>query len=192
MMNLALQISNQGRFIEADELFARAGKLIDQLGDSLLQAQFDLYMATHEVNRARLEAAASRRSLAESEFADAVPQSFIDAAQGHVQNKTNSLGDSLLLGPRGEEAVRGLAESWSLKAKIEYLNGNYPQAKTQLAQVRDLLRVAGVNPPGVVPRVIRLAALSDARLGITTAPRTSSARRPICSMPTAPMTAPWR
>jgi CHAT domain-containing protein len=165
MMDLALQISNQGRYVEADELFARVGKLVSESQDPLMSARFSLYVAEHDTNRSRFDSAKAHNSAAERGFADLVPPSLIEFAQGATDSRATTIGDAVLLSPEGQTAVSGLAASWSLASLIAYQNGSYVQVKSDTRRVNALLRATGVNPPGVVPRVLRLAALSDAGQG---------------------------
>ncbi len=165
MMDLALQISNQGRYVEADELFARARRLANQSDDPLVRPRFALYIAEHETNRSRFENAKASNALAERGYTDLVPPSLLDAAQGQADSRISSVGDAVLLSPEGQTAVSGLAASWSLSSLIDYENGNYPEVRADTQRVNALLRASGLNPPGVVPRVLRLAALSDAGSG---------------------------
>src|SRR5260370_2143696 len=61
--------------------------------------------------------------------------------------------------------IRGLAAVWRLKSTMAYSSGGYGEARKVADQARALLNVSGFNPPGTVPRVIRVAALSDAAIG---------------------------
>jgi CHAT domain-containing protein len=165
LMDLALQISNQGRYREADELFARARMLVNNSSDSLARARLALYLAEHETNRAHFDVAKTDDGIAESGFADAVPQSLLTLAKSGSNSSINALGDAVLLSPDGQKAVAGLAASWSVASLIAYQGGDYSAVKLYTHRVNTLLRATGVNPPGVVPRALRLAALSDAKAG---------------------------
>jgi CHAT domain-containing protein len=165
LMNLALQISNQGRYAEADELFARARVLVNNSGDSLARSRLALYLAEHETNRARFDVAKTQDRIAESGFADTVPHNLLTMAESGSNNRINALGDAVLLSPDGQRAVSGLAASWSVASLIAYESGDYSAVKLYIQRVDTLLSATGVNPPGVVPRALRLAALSDAKAG---------------------------
>jgi CHAT domain-containing protein len=165
MMDLALQISNEGRYVEADKIFARVRALAAASDEELVRARLALYLAEHDANRSRLESAKANNALAEQGFADLVPRSLLDAAAGRGGGGASTIGDAVLLSPEGQAAVSGLAASWSLKSLIAYQNANYAEAKNETQRVDALLRASGVSPPGVVPRALRLAALSDAGQG---------------------------
>ncbi|HYD44701.1 MAG TPA: hypothetical protein VEA79_05490, partial [Phenylobacterium sp.] len=59
MLNLALNVSNRGRFEEADALFAEADALAAQAGDPLIRARSLNYQALHARNRGQFEGAIS-------------------------------------------------------------------------------------------------------------------------------------
>jgi CHAT domain-containing protein len=169
LMDLALQISNQGRYAEADQLFARARTVVKNSSDSLVRSRLALYLAEHEANRAHFDAATTNNNVAETGFADIVPQSLLSLAENGSSNRVNALGDAVMLSPEGQNAVSGLAASWSVASLIAYQNGDYSAVKRYTQRVSTLLKTTGVNPPGVVPRALRLAALSDAKEGDPTA-----------------------
>ncbi|HUK58070.1 MAG TPA: CHAT domain-containing tetratricopeptide repeat protein [Stellaceae bacterium] len=165
IMNLALQISNQGRYLEADQLFARANQLVSEATDPLETARYDLYIAEHETNRSNLTEAEASNALAERQYLALVPSSLVDAARGFTETRTESVADSLMLGPEGQNAVAGLAASWTLGALIAYRKGDYDRVNALNNSVDVLLRISGLRPPGLEPRAVRLAALGDARVG---------------------------
>ncbi len=165
IMNLALQISNQGRFLEADQLFQRAKQLVTESADPLETARYDLYIAEHETNRSNLPEAEASNALAEREYLQLVPASLVDSARGFAATRTGLYADSLMLGPDGQNAVAGLAASWTLGALIAYRNGDYAHVQALNNSVDTLLRISGLRPPGLEPRAVRLAALGDAREG---------------------------
>ena len=165
IMDLALQISNQGRYVEADQLFARANQLVSESGDELQKARYDFYIAEHESNRANLPEAAASAALAEREYLDLVPPSLVDAARGFAEAREESYADSLMLGPDGENAVAGLAACWTLEALIAYRTGDYVKVQSLNKSVDTLLSISGLRPPGLEPRAVRLAALGDAQEG---------------------------
>src|SRR5262249_39501040 len=53
MMHLALSLSNQGRFKEADPLFERAQRLADRAADPLVRARAVSYQSIHLANQGR-------------------------------------------------------------------------------------------------------------------------------------------
>jgi CHAT domain-containing protein len=165
IMDLALQISNQGRFVEADQLFARVAQMVNESSDGLVKARYDLYIAEHEVNRFHFDQASAANTKAQAEFRDFVPQSLIAIAYGNAPTVANAVVDAALLGPDGARAVSGLAASLNLDALIAYRKGDHAQVQTMIARVDALLRASDLNPPGVKPRALRLAALTAQQQG---------------------------
>ena len=168
LMDLSLQISNEGRFLEADQLMARARDLVTELGDELLTARYDVYLGEHEANRGELDKAEASASRAEQEYLDIVPPSLVAAARGTELSQSASYVDSLMLGPDGQNAVSGLAASWALDALIAYRKADYSRLRSLDTSIDRLLSASGLRPPGIEPRVLRLAALGDARGGDAT------------------------
>jgi len=165
IMDLALQISNQGRFVEADQLFERAHQLVNESPDPLERARYDFYIAEHETNRSNLAEAEASDALAEREYLNLVPPSLVDAARGFTTARESDYADAVMLGPEGENAVTGLAASWTLEALIAYRNADYSKVQALNNSVDTLLRITGLRPPGLEPRAVRLAALGDAHEG---------------------------
>lgn len=168
LMDLALQISNQGRFTEAEQLLARAKALVLASGDTLMTGRYDVYAGEHEANRGEFDKAEASASLAEQDYLQLVPPSLVASARGAEMSSTASYVDTLMLGPDGQNAVAGLAASWTLSALIAYHKGDYAQVSEIDSAVDRLLTATGLRPPGIEPRVLRLAALGSARGGNVT------------------------
>lgn len=168
-MHLALQISNQDRYVEADQLFASAHRLVANQADPLLGARYEIYLAEHESNRQRYKEASAHAARAEAGFSSLVPVALLNAASGgqtaFSRNRFGTLADSIFLGPDGQMAVSGLATTWAVQAQLAYRTQNYDQARTYSEKIAALLKASGLNPPGVAPRSVRVAALSSAGQG---------------------------
>ena len=132
MTLLALQLSNQGRFSEADALFTRAATLAPRAADPLASAQLAHYGGLHEANRGRGDIALQllarggagyarwvppelRAGGNSSGRAGAPPPVFSDPLAGRaliglVETKRNSVS-LLRAAGRPEEAARAAAEA---------------------------------------------------------------------------------
>ncbi len=175
LMHLALQISNQQHFAEATALFDRARALLNDGSDPLVTARLDYYVAMHALNQGQTAQAKTLADKAEKEFAAFVPPGIEEAALHGASTPTPradtarnaALGalQPLIVDPQAELGIRGLAAVWRLKSTMAYSSGGYGEARKVADQARALLNVSGFNPPGTVPRVIRVAALSDAAIG---------------------------
>jgi CHAT domain-containing protein len=168
LMGLALQVSNQNRFTEADQLFARAEEIVKKDNDPLAIASLDLYRAEDAANRGKLDQARDKAKDAEAGFLKSAPPLRSLGASGRSGNASGSNGDlaaSLFISPEERNAVSGLAATWWFESYLSYKEGDYPQADARTAEVLALLRNTGLNPPGIVPRSIEISALSAAGLG---------------------------
>jgi CHAT domain-containing protein len=174
LMHLALQISNQQHFPEATALFARARALLTDGADPLVVARLDYYLAMHALNQGQTAQAKGLAEKAEKEFAAFVPPGMEEAAlrgsatapiPGNSRNAALGAIQPLVVDPQAEMGIRGLAAVWRLKSTMAYGSGGYGDARKVADEARALLNVSGFNPPGTVPRVVRVAALSDAAIG---------------------------
>jgi CHAT domain-containing protein len=171
LMHLALQISNQRRFVEADALFQRAGALIAQLPDPLVVARLDYYRAVHANTQGRHEDAKELAGRAEQEFAAFVPPELREtAARGATARAsgeaTRAAGFStLLVNPDTQTAVLGLASVWRFEAILAYGDARDDDVRRMAQRARALIESSGLNPPGNLARATRISALSAARKG---------------------------
>ena len=73
LMHLALQVSDQGRFAEADALFARAQTLAPRATDRAATARLLHYRALHALNQGQLAQALTLLRQADAAYAALVP-----------------------------------------------------------------------------------------------------------------------
>jgi CHAT domain-containing protein len=173
LMHLALQVSNQARFEEASALFAQAQSLLGSGSDPLVAARLDYYLAMHLLNQDKAAEATTLAGKAERKFAAFVPPGLEEAARrgGPPQSASTGRGASLgslqplIVDPQAETAIRALAAVWRLQSIMAYQAGNYSESHKIADAARALLDISGFNPPGTVPRVVRVAALDDAAIG---------------------------
>ncbi|MGR9054020.1 MAG: hypothetical protein ACU84J_15360, partial [Gammaproteobacteria bacterium] len=95
MMHLALEISNQGRFEEADLLFEQVNKLLQKAFDSNQEARYISYKALHEANQRHFHKAlelAHQATEMRKELSKKARQAGLQPASGHSdQASTNSI-----------------------------------------------------------------------------------------------------
>ncbi len=161
LVKLALQISNQRRFDEAEGLFTRAGALLAQSPDALLHARYDYYLALHRANQQKMAEAVKIFDRSEQGFSRFVPPSMRESALHGGGNGMSQIGDSLLIDPESELAISGLAAVWRYQARIDYDAGQFDQAANRARASHDLLDAAGLNPLGAIPRSLLVQALSE-------------------------------
>jgi CHAT domain-containing protein len=171
LMGLALQISNQNRFAEADQLFQRASRIAQRDSDPVALASLDLYLAEHAANRGNFDEAGDFAGRAETEFLRSAPplRSLIGLGRPGDHATTNDdLAASLFISPEERNAVSGLAATWWFQSYLLYKAKDYPKAEAKTTEVLALLRNTGLNPPGIVPRSMEISALSAGGLGNST------------------------
>ncbi len=79
LMDLALQVSNQGRFPEADTLFAQAAALAPRASDPATIARLNHYEALHELNQGHLQTALRLLRTAGADYAQQLPPAVLNA-----------------------------------------------------------------------------------------------------------------
>jgi CHAT domain-containing protein len=170
-MHLALQISNQQRFAEADGLFAQAASLAQSISDPLIIAELNYYLALHNANRRDVARAKAFAAKAEEQYAAVVPAYIREAARHGVGGAAIRAGDGsgplpfLTLDPATEAGVQGLVEVWRFEASLAYQQRDFEDARKYAGEARGLLDLGGFIAPPTLPRVVRLAALGEGGIG---------------------------
>jgi CHAT domain-containing protein len=141
LVRLALQISNQGRFAEAEALFARASPLARRSSDPLAAALFAHYQALHETNRGRTEAALANFTEAETLYRRELPP---DQRTGAAATRLPGLeGSGMISDAIGSRALVGTVEVLRNRAALLRAAGRLPEAEVAL---RAAARLAGSVP----------------------------------------------
>jgi len=169
LMHLALQVSNQRRFTEADGFFARAAALLATAPDPLIAARLEFYLGVHAANQLKIAEATDRVRSAERRYETFVPPGLLAAARrgAGVSSRPTTSGsyDSLFMDPNSENGIVGLSSIWRFQAVLAYNDGRFDQSKQLGQQAKTLLESSGLTAPGILPRVVRVAAMSDAGTG---------------------------
>ncbi len=170
LMHLGLQISNQRRFAEADAFFARAAALLAASPDPLIAARLQFYRAIHAANQDEMAKAGTEVAGAEREFSAFVPAAMLSAARRGEAAQAGKYGasgsyDSLFIDPDSEMGILGLSSIWRFEGMLAYRAGRFDDARRFAEQSKILIAASGMNQSGVLPRVVRMAALSDAGQG---------------------------
>ena len=79
LMHLALQVSDQGRFAEADTLFRQADALAPRASDKAAVARLRHYQALHALNQGHDQQALTLLGQAETGYAALVPRESLQA-----------------------------------------------------------------------------------------------------------------
>ncbi|GGF11093.1 hypothetical protein GCM10011611_15920 [Aliidongia dinghuensis] len=166
-INLALQLSNQNRFDEADGWFAQAARLNARAPNALFQARYDFYRGLHLLNQSKAEEAQVSLARAEQGFGAYVPAGLKDAAirGSSAQPSLANLGDSLLIDPDTQLAISGLAAVWRTQALADYQQNRPELAVEQAQRSRKLAELGGNSQPGFVPRTLLVEGLGQSEAG---------------------------
>ena len=144
----ALQISNQGRFAEADRLFGRAQRLValpDQI-DPVSRPLVEHLDALNQINRDKPADALALLDRSERGFTAIVPPeallpraSTLSDAHSAVERMAQFAADSSLLADQSSrDALNGLIETHRYRAIALTALGRTQQAETELQAARNL------------------------------------------------------
>jgi CHAT domain-containing protein len=155
MLRLALQLSNQGRYPEAEALLARATPLATRASDPLARAQLAHYRGLHEANRRQNEPALAELARAEALYAAEVPAELRGGGAGARASAFQAGG--AVVDPLAARALVGMVETRRNRAAVLRNAGRVEEAETASAAAAQLAAV-GPGLPGadlIAARVAR-------------------------------------
>lgn len=147
MVLLALQLSNQGRFPEADALFNRAAVLAPRASEPLSRAYLAHYRGLHEANRGRADQALALLAEGGAAYARWVPPEL----RGGMASPQPSVD------PLANRALTGLIETRRNTAAVLRAAGRYAEAETAAAEAGRLALVASGTASGTDVIAARIA-----------------------------------
>lgn len=169
---LALQVSNQGRFAEADRLLTRAERLATSAHqiDPVARPMVAYLRALHLLNVNRAAEALALLNEAEAGFAAVVPPQAlatrVRGGQAHrsaVEQMADAAADAALMAnPSVAEAMNGLLESRRYRAIALSALGRTAEADAALASARELY--AG-RDPRLMARYLRTSGVATGSAG---------------------------
>jgi CHAT domain-containing protein len=193
LMHLALQVSDQGRFAEADTLFARAEVLAPHSADRVAPARLLHYRALHALNQGQLVRALALLRSAEAAYAAFVPPEMLAARPG-ARVQVASLGTLTSSGPITDptvlSALMGALETQRYQAIVLRHMG---RAEESAAMIGAAQRVAAANDlvlPLVTARLSRTAATAAGAAGRTDTAEAGLARSTVAFSEVLPQTRP--
>ncbi len=193
LMHLALQVSDQGRFAEADALFAQAEKLAPRSTDRLASARLLHYRALNALNQGKLAQALVLLRNADAAYAALVPPEML-AAQPLARVQVASLGSLTTSGPitdpTVQSALMGVLETRRYQAIVLRHTG---QTEASAATIAAAQRVADANDlavPLVAARLTRTAATAEGAAGQTAIAEAGLARSAVAFGEVLPQTRP--
>ncbi len=169
LARLALQISNQGRFSESDQLFAQATRLAaspDQL-DPVAVPSVAYLQALDQLNRNRPAEALALLDKAEAGYAANIPPDALVPRPPRRRSSVDRMSDnafdaSLLDDPTSTVALNGLIETRRYRAVALVALGRQDDATTALAQARSLYEG---RDPRLAARFYRTAGMAAKAAG---------------------------
>jgi len=176
IMSLALQLSNEGRFAEADALFAQAAQLAPHSANPTAVARLYHYRGLDAMNQGKLDDAMNLLTEADALYAANVPESALKAkpppayASAFVFNRadvTSALtpDQDLFTDPRAQSALLGLVEVRRNRAVLLRVLGKPKDANALLQQASDLATGNGLARPILDARLYRTTALTSVAEG---------------------------
>lgn len=168
----ALQVSNQGRFAEAERLLVRAERLALQ-ADQLEPSARPLVTYMRALNFLNLDQPARALTLldhAEADFASIVPKELLaaraqtaPASRSGVERMADAAADAVILGnPAVAAALNGLIESRRYRAVALSALDRVAEAEAALSSVRSMY---ASRDPRFAARYLRTTAMAAAAAG---------------------------
>ncbi len=193
LMHLALQVSDQGRFAEADVLFARSEVLAPRATDRVAPARLLHYRALHALNQGQLAQALALLRSAETAYAALVPAEML-APRPEARVQVAALGTLTTSGPISDptvlSALMGVVETQRYQAIVLRHMGRAEESAAMIAAAQ---RVAGANNlvlPLVTARLTRTAATAAGAAGRTATAEAGLARSAVAFTEVLPQTRP--
>jgi CHAT domain-containing protein len=178
MMSLALQLSNEGRYADAESLFADAGKLVAGSADANAQARLLHYRGLDAMNQGQLEQALTLLTQADSAYAGDIPADALAARARPTIKSSNSFSRSgqirladlmpsqdLITDPKAQSALLGLIEVRRNRGVVLRIMGRPQDANAVLKSATDLARGNGLARPILNARLYRTSGVAAAAEG---------------------------
>jgi CHAT domain-containing protein len=155
LMHLALQVSDQGRFAEADGLFASADRLAPAASDRLAVARLLHYRALDALNQHRLDAALALLGRAEAAYARTLPASVLRA---QARSGPQAANDALAVDPQQQTALIGVIETRRYQAIVLRDLKRPAESDAAIRAAAALAAGNGLHQPILTARLYRTAA----------------------------------
>jgi CHAT domain-containing protein len=165
LISLALQVSNQRRFGEADSLFSRASQLAAAADDPLQAIRLVHYQALHAANQGRNDEALTLLGRAGQGYASQLPDEVRNARPRGIRPGTTGSGMADLLpsremlsAPATRTALLGLIEVRRREAALLRRAGRTAESAAALQAANDLVNGNGLRQPVITARMARTGA----------------------------------
>jgi len=168
LISLALQVSNQHRYAEADSIFGRAEQLVGAADDPLQAVRLVHYKALHAANQGRADEALTLLTRAGRGYADLLPDEVRNARpRAAARVGTTGAGSGLsellpnremLSAPATRTALLGLIEVRRREAALLRRAGRLGASTAALRHASDLVSGNGLRQPVITARMARTSA----------------------------------
>ncbi len=177
LMSLALELSNEGRYAEADSMFTDAGKLAPGSEDASARARLLHYRGLDALNQGQLEQALALLTEADAAYAGIIPADALaararttQAANPFVRAGQIRLADllpsqDLVTDPKAQSALLGLIEVRRNRGVVLRIMGRPQEADAVLKSATDLARGNGLARPILNARLYRTSGMAAAAQG---------------------------
>ncbi len=168
VISLALQVSNQRRYAEADSLFARAGQFAAAADDPIQAVRLVHYQALHAANQGKADDALTFLARAGRGYSDLLPDEVRSARpRAAARIGTTGAGSGLseqlpnremLSAPATRSALLGLIEVRRREATLLRRAGRLDDSAAALRNANDLVAGNGLRQPVIAARMARTSA----------------------------------
>ena len=167
LMNLALQISDQGRFAEASTLFARAAQLAPHASDVVAPARLLHYRALHALNQDHTAQALALLRRAEAGYRAVLPPGIASGGGTPAQFGSSFPQGGMVSNPTTESALIGLIEAERYGAVVLRRLGRHRESTAAIEAAQSLAAANHLTLPVLTARLTRTAATTAGAAGHT-------------------------
>ncbi len=175
---IALQLSDQGRYSEADQVFAESARLAPRANDPAARAKLLHYEALNEFNQHHNEKALALLREAESRYAALLPRealtphvyaggAFALARAGAAQVNNPIPDSNVVIDPTQQSYILGVIETRRYQAIVLRDLGHVAESDAATQSASNLALDQAMRQPILTARLMRTAAVSEARGGDT-------------------------
>jgi len=172
LMHLALQVSDQQRFAEADALFQQADKLAPRANDKAAVARLLHYRALDALNQGRLQQALALLDAAAAGYTALIPPESLHAGAdqspsvqqvsgGGASNLAGLPSQRVMVDPTVQSALMGLIEVRRYRAIVLRQLGRPGDSEAAIESAETLARANRMVVPLVSARLTRTAATTQ-------------------------------
>lgn len=174
LMSLALVLSDEGRYAEADSLFAQAQRLVPGSAEPTARARLAHYRALHDLNQNKPQEALALLQQAEAGYMTEIPSGALSAkaapASANAFLQAGRIGNlspsqDLLTNPQSQSALLGLIEARRNRGVALRMLNRSAEAEAVLQSADDIASGNGLARPIVTARLYRTMAVNAADQG---------------------------